>query len=459
MPIRPLVLILALALPGVLGWLWQGWPGATVGVTAGAIILLANEAWQQRRFMRWLRQPAAHAAPAGRWGEAAHRVLRALGDEREQTRQVSQRMDDFLTAIQASPNGIILLDPPGRIEWCNEAAARHFGIDPRRDRMQYIGHLVRDPAFAAYLAGTHNEPELRLAGHAHTPARPVRLSVQLQPYGDGHRLMLSRDISALAQADAMRRDFVANVSHELRTPLTVLAGFVETLQSLPLSEAERVRYLDLMATQSARMRTLIDDLLTLSRLEGSPPPGAGEQVDLRALMAQCETEARGLSNLLHPPEGGRPQNLRFAALPDLALAGAASELRSAASNLINNAVRYTPAGGTIDVRWERLPDGGARLSVTDTGPGIAPEHLLRLGERFYRVDRSRARESGGTGLGLAIAKHVAQRHGGELQISSTLGQGSCFALAFPARRVLDLSEPTDSPKPAAHERADQLSER
>jgi two-component system phosphate regulon sensor histidine kinase PhoR len=336
---------------------------------------------------------------------------------------------------------VILLDPPGRIEWCNEAAGRHFGINPRGDLMQYIGHLVRDPAFAAYLAGQHNEPEVRLAGHAHTPARPVRLSVQLRPYGAGHRLMLSRDVTALVQADAMRRDFVANVSHELRTPLTVLAGFVETMQSLPLSEDERSRYLDLMATQSARMRTLIDDLLTLSRLEGSPPPGAGEQVDLRALTAQCETEARGLSNLLHPPERGRPQNLRFAAPPDFALAGAASELRSAISNLINNAVRYTPAGGTIEVRWERLPDGRASLSVTDTGPGIAPEHLPRLGERFYRVDRSRARESGGTGLGLAIAKHVAQRHGGQLQVSSTLGKGSCFALVLPAQRVVAAAAP------------------
>jgi two-component system phosphate regulon sensor histidine kinase PhoR len=258
--------------------------------------------------------------------------------------------------------------------------------------------------------------------------------VQLHPYGNGHQLMLSRDITALAQADAMRRDFVANVSHEIRTPLTVLAGFVETLQSLPLSEEERAKYLDMMATQSDRMQTLVNDLLTLSRLEGSPLPGAGEAIDLRALMTQCEAEARGLSNLMHPADE-RPQTLRFGAARMFDLTGSANELRSAVSNLINNAVRYTPGGGLIEVQWQRLPDGGARLVVTDSGPGIAPQHLPRLGERFYRVDRSRSRESGGTGLGLAITKHVAQRHGGELQIRSELGHGSTFALEFPPQRV------------------------
>ena len=439
MPLRLLAFALVQFLLGLLGGLWQGWPGATAGVAAGSIALLALEARQGCRFMRWLRAPEAGDPPPlrGPWGDAAYRVTRALRAERESARESGQRLADFLAAIQASPDGVILLDPQDRIEWCNDIAGRHFGIDPRRDLAQYIGNLVREPAFTARLAERGDTPEVALAGREHTPARPVRLAVQLHPYGAGHRLMLSRDITALALADAMRRDFVANVSHELRTPLTVLAGFVETLQSLPLTEAERASYLDLMAAQSQRMRTLLDDLLTLSRLEGSPPPGDGEQADLRALMAQCESEARALSGLLHPPDQ-RPQRLTFAPPPGFALAGAASELRSALSNLINNAVRYTPGGGAIDVRWERLPDGRARLTVTDTGPGIAPEHLQRLGERFYRVDRSRSRESGGTGLGLAIAKHVAQRHGGEFQVTSTLGQGSCFALVFPARRVIEI---------------------
>lgn len=284
-----------------------------------------------------------------------------------------------------------------------------------------------------------------MTGRDSTPQRPVQLSVQLHPYGDGRLLLLTRDVTALAQADAMRRDFVANVSHEIRTPLTVLSGFIETLQSLPLEEPERERYLGLMATQAERMQTLVDDLLTLSRLEGTPSPGFSERVSARVLSAQCEGEARALTALLHPLPA-TAQVLVFHDAPGLALAGAPNEMRSALTNLVSNAVRYTPAGGKIDVAWARLPDGRVEFSVTDTGPGIAPEHLPRLSERFYRVDRSRSRESGGTGLGLAIAKHVAQRHGGELGIASTPGLGSRFSIVFPARRVSaeDVPDPGDA---------------
>ena len=430
-----LVALVHLAL-GLLGGWWLGWPGALAGVVLAAALTWGIDAWRARRFLIWISKTNASTVPAlrGAWGEAAYRTARALRAEQQQAQLSSQRLNDFLAAIQASPNGVLLLDPNGRIEWCNDIAADHFGIDPQRDLLQHVGNLVREPAFSAYYASKNHEREVKLIGRHNTPAHPVKLSVQLHPYGNGHQLMLSRDITALAQADAMRRDFVANVSHEIRTPLTVLAGFVETLQSLPLSEEERAKYLDMMATQSDRMQTLVNDLLTLSRLEGSPLPGAGEAIDLRALMTQCEAEARGLSNLMHPADE-RPQTLRFGAAPMFDLTGSANELRSAVSNLINNAVRYTPGGGLIEVQWQRLPDGGARLVVTDSGPGIAPQHLPRLGERFYRVDRSRSRESGGTGLVLAITKHVAQRHGGELQIRSELGHGSTFALEFPPQRV------------------------
>ena len=430
-----LVALVHLAL-GLLGGWWLGWPGALAGVVLAAALTWGIDAWRARRFLIWISKTNASTVPAlrGAWGEAAYRTARALRAEQQQAQLSSQRLNDFLAAIQASPNGVLLLDPNGRIEWCNDIAADHFGIDPQRDLLQHVGNLVREPAFSAYYASKNHEREVKLIGRHNTPAHPVKLSVQLHPYGNGHQLMLSRDITALAQADAMRRDFVANVSHEIRTPLTVLAGFVETLQSLPLSEEERAKYLDMMATQSDRMQTLVNDLLTLSRLEGSPLPGAGEAIDLRALMTQCEAEARGLSNLMHPDDE-RPQTLRFGAAPMFDLTGSANELRSAVSNLTNNAVRYTPGGGLIEVQWQRLPDGGARLVVTDSGPGIAPQHLPRLGERFYRVDRSRSRESGGTGLGLAITKHVAQRHGGELQIRSELGHGSTFALEFPPQRV------------------------
>ena len=451
MALRLFLVALAHLALGLLGGWWLGWPGALAGVVLAAALTWGIDAWRARRFLIWISKTNASTVPAlrGAWGEAAYRTARALRAEQQQAQLSSQRLNDFLAAIQASPNGVLLLDPNGRIEWCNDIAADHFGIDPQRDLLQHVGNLVREPAFSAYYASKNHEREVKLIGRHNTPAHPVKLSVQLHPYGNGHQLMLSRDITALAQADAMRRDFVANVSHEIRTPLTVLAGFVETLQSLPLSEEERAKYLDMMATQSDRMQTLVNDLLTLSRLEGSPLPGAGEAIDLRALMTQCEAEARGLSNLMHPADE-RPQTLRFGAAPMFDLTGSANELRSAVSNLTNNAVRYTPGGGLIEVQWQRLPDGGARLVVTDSGPGIAPQHLPRLGERFYRVDRSRSRESGGTGLGLAITKHVAQRHGGELQIRSELGHGSIFALEFPPQRVRAASTAALVPGSVAH---------
>jgi len=270
-----------------------------------------------------------------------------------------------------------------------------------------------------------------IAGRRSTPMRPVRISVHLHPYGDGRKLLLSRDVTALEQAEAMRRDFVANVSHEIRTPLTVLAGFVETLQTVPLGDGERARYLGLMSQQAHRMQSLVNDLLTLSRLEGSPPPRSSEWVPVQQLTAQCESEARALAQLL----GKKELALTFSVPAGLEVAGASAELLSAMSNLVSNAVRYTPGTQRVDVAWTVDADGRAEFSVADTGPGIAPEHLPRLTERFYRIDRSRSRETGGTGLGLAIVKHAVQRHGGQLRITSAPGRGSTFAIELPAARV------------------------
>jgi two-component system phosphate regulon sensor histidine kinase PhoR len=273
-----------------------------------------------------------------------------------------------------------------------------------------------------------------MPGARSTACRPVLLAVHLHRYGEGRKLLLSRDVTSVEQADVMRRDFVANVSHEIRTPLTVMSGFVETLQTLPLNEDERARYLELMAQQAKRMQTLVSDLLTLSRLEGSPPPGTAEWISVAGLLLLCEQDGRDLSRLLVD----QSHDLLFSVSGPCEIAGSHSELLSAMSNLVSNAVRYTPAGESIAVHWQNLPDGRAEFSVKDGGPGIAPEHIPRLTERFYRVDRSRSRETGGTGLGLAIVKHVAQRHGAELLIESQPGQGSRFAMVFPASRVRQL---------------------
>lgn len=459
---RFLFFVLLQALAGLAGWhiahefianeLNFAWAGALWGV------LLTGWAWfladkvRGGRILNWLRQGDYREPPfgsglwGGQWGEAADRTRRLVRNLTQQTQDSDARLQDFLAAIQASPHGVVLLDPQGRIEWCNPTATSHFGFDPTRDLAQHIGNLVRNPAFTAYCASGDVSQEVTLEGSRSTFARPVTISAQLHPYGAGRQLLLSRDITALEQAEVMRRDFVANVSHEIRTPLTVLSGFVETLQTLPLDEEERTRYLAMMAVQSQRMQSLVSDLLTLSRLEGSPLPSMQEWTPLSTLMAQCEQEARALSAALTVESValGKPQHIHFASPPAVSVAGSSSEWLSAFSNLINNAVRYTPADGVIEVTWDHVLDephaggnGTSRwvFSVQDTGPGIAPEHLPRLSERFYRVDRSRSRETGGTGLGLAIVKHVLQRHGAVLSIRSTLGQGSRFSVALPGERV------------------------
>ncbi len=426
------------------GWLAGVW-GAAAGACAGAGLWLAWDSWLGARLLHWLRQGAATGAPPprlpGPWGEAADRARRLLRQARRRERASDARLAEILAALQASPNGVTLLDAQARIEWCNQMAQEHFGFDAVRDAQQSIGNLVREPAFAAYLAAGEPGQGVVLPGRAGTPARPVRIDVRLHPYGDGRRLLLSRDITQLEQAEAMRRDFVANVSHEIRTPLTVLVGFVETLQTLPLEASEQARYLDLMARQGERMQRLVQDLLTLSRLEGSPLPGLHEWVDAGELLRHCRDEARALSATLAPgaSPGAPAHEIVFpcdAHLQDAGeIAGIAPELQSALANLVGNAVRYTPAGGRIEVRCERTPAGGARFVVADSGPGIAPEHLPRITERFYRIDRSRSRDTGGTGLGLAIVKHVAQRHGAQLHIDSTPGQGATFCIELPPARV------------------------
>jgi two-component system, OmpR family, phosphate regulon sensor histidine kinase PhoR len=429
---------------GLLGW-WLGHDrGAQAGLVAGALVWLAADSLRGAALLKWLRSGFGTARPSvgGLWGEAAERVARAMRLRDQQTIDAEHRLQEFLAAIQQSPNGVILLDSQGRIEWCNQTAADHFGLDPKRDLMQHATNLVRDPSFTAYYSGGNGGRDIVIPGPGSLPSRPVKLSLYLHGYGEGRKLLLSRDVTAVEQAEVMRRDFIANVSHEIRTPLTVLMGFVETLQTLPLDAEERARYLDLMAQQAQRMQTLVGDLLTLSRLEGRPLPGVGEWIPAATLMAQCEEDAKALSGVLN-----KPMQMQFGAAAPIEVAGVPSELLSAMSNLVSNAVRYTPAGGTIDVQWRALPDGRGGYSVRDTGPGIAPEHLPRLTERFYRVDRSRSRETGGTGLGLAIVKHVAQRHGAELQIESTPGSGSTFTIVFPASRLRTAAAANSAPMP------------
>jgi two-component system, OmpR family, phosphate regulon sensor histidine kinase PhoR len=388
----------------------------------GAMVL--NDSMKGGRMLAWLRADAEGARPddAGTWGEIGRQIERALQRREQQTKLEQQRLTQFLAAVEASPIGVMLLDANRHISWCSRVAADHLGLDPTRDLGQPVTNLVRSPAFVEHMVAGPADQPVSFPGPS-----GIRLSALVQSYGDGLKLVLTQDITERERAELMRRSFVANVSHEIRTPLTVLAGFVETMSNLPLSEAERKRVLVLMAAQAQRMQALVADLLTLAQLEGSPRPPADRWVNVGELMQRVKADAVLLSDGRH--------DLHFEGGEGAQLAGNEAELQSALSNLVVNAVRYTPAGGRIDVQWSLLDDGGAAWSVRDTGIGIEREHLPRLTERFYRVDGSRSRDTGGTGLGLSIVKHVLQRHGGEIDIHSEPGKGSCFRLLLPPARV------------------------
>jgi two-component system phosphate regulon sensor histidine kinase PhoR len=398
------------------------------GAAAAVLGLSVSDTLKGHRLLDWLRTP--EAAPPdlpGMWGEVAHRVQRVVHLKDERIAQERARLEEFLSAIEASPNGVMLLDAADHITWISASAADHFGLNPQRDLAQRVTNLIRQPAFVQYLAsGDFREGVKCQMGHG----TQTVLQILVREYGEGLKLVLSQDITERERADVMRRDFVANVSHEIRTPLTVLNGFIETLGALPLTEVERKRVITLMAQQAERMQSLVSDLLTLAQIEGSPRPASDRWISVEKLMQRVETDGRALSRDRHP--------MSFHIEPPGAscdLAGIEGEWLSAMGNLVSNAVRYTPEGKSIDVRWVLLKEGGAEFSVKDGGIGIAPEHIPRLTERFYRVDGSRSRETGGTGLGLSIVKHVVQRHGGELRVTSEPGKGSTFTLTVPAARV------------------------
>ena len=406
-----------------------------VGALVGAAANAGREALLGRRLICWLRERSEAQPPqiGGIWDELAYQVERGLRVRDRQLAQQDQRLVQFLSAIDASPNGVLTLDAGDHVEWCNTAAAEHFGLSPQRDLQQRVTNLVRAPAFVAYLQnGDYDEP-VRFP----RPRGSGTLSVLARPYGEGMKLLLSQDVTERDRTDSMRRDFVANVSHEIRTPLTVLAGFIETLTTLPLGGAERDRVMELMAQQTDRMQALVGDLLTLAQIEGSPPPPADRWMSVEQMLRRVVADAQALSAGRHA--------ITLSVEPPSEIAGAASELMSAAGNLVNNAVRYTPAGSRIEIRWARRGDGGGEIDVEDAGIGIAGEHLPRLTERFYRVDQSRSRDTGGTGLGLSIVKHVIRRHGGELEIRSEPGTGSCFKLSLPPARVRTEATPGGAP--------------
>jgi two-component system phosphate regulon sensor histidine kinase PhoR len=396
-----------------------GW----VSITVILLVALLHHLRQLLLLGRWLERgeaPEGHRA-TGVWDELHALLHRSRREAARREAELADSVARWRAAARALPDGVVILDED-RIGWCNDTARDHFLIDLAQDTGRPFTHLVRIPEFVAYLeAGDYARPvTLR------PPDAPDRvLSVQIVRYGEGQCLVLSRDITRFEKLETMRREFVANVSHEMRTPLTVVLGFLETLQE-ETDPAAAQRYIDLMAEQSVRMLRLVEDLLTLSSLESSPPPPMEQPIDMSALLERLGAEARALS-------GGR-HRIEVQGEPSPNLVGSEDELASAFSNLVSNAIRYTPEGGAVRMRWHPT-DEGAAFEVEDTGIGIAPEHIPRLTERFYRVDRGRSRETGGTGLGLAIVKHALGRHGATLAITSTPGEGSRFTARFSGPRL------------------------
>ena len=366
----------------------------------------------------------------GVWGEAFSRLERTVKDARLHIASTEARHERFILGFQASPNGVVMLDEDLNIDWCNASAENFFGISLRLDHQKNISHLVRQTEFMNYLSARRFEHPIVIQRMGF--AQDLALTLQVFPFGEDQLLLLAQDITDSQKTDAMRRDFIANVSHEIRTPLTVLMGFLETMQSIDLPADQRHRYINLMMTQTARMKSLVEDLLMLANLEASATFASLNAYDVSFEMAQLKIDAEALSKGKH--------RLIFNIQPDLDLLGERRELQSAFSNLVANAIRYTPEGGEIKISWGLSATRHGVFSVTDTGLGIEAIHLPRLTERFYRVDGSRSRDTGGTGLGLAIVKHIATRHHAQLLISSKVGQGSTFTLRFSPERLTEGSD-------------------
>lgn len=426
---RPLAGVALVSVAALVLWPVLGGFKALIVYCALLLLLLGYHIVYLSQLYRWLPSGTSQTVPEGSgvWEEIFAGLARLMRRQTHIESRLAAALTRFQQAGAALPEGVVVLDEGDRIAWCNPRAEAYFGLDSQRDRGQQITYLIRQPQFVQYLeAGRFSEPlVLRLS----RSEGELILSIQLVPYGDSDKLLLSRDITRWERLETTRRDFVANVSHELRTPLTVLNGFLETLADLPKPDPEMSkRSIMLMLEQTTRMHRLVEDLLTLARLESAHTPLREESVDVCELARLLYRDAQALS------AGRHRITLRIES--KVGLNGSGEELRSALGNLISNAVRYTPEGGEIEISWAQ-PNGLPVFSVRDTGIGIEPHHIPRLTERFYRVDRSRSRSTGGTGLGLAIVKHVLSRHQAHLEVESEPSRGSTFRAVFPHARAVE----------------------
>lgn len=420
---------LLLGLAALLLGLLTGAYGWSVALClAGYLVWLLRELLRLRRWLENAGLESAVPTAYGVWedlfDEIHHRQRRHI-QARDRLQAIIDRAQESTTALK---DAVIMLDSHGNLEWWNPAAEQLLGLKPG-DQGQAIVNLVRHPRFKEYFEQELHPDPLDIPSPVD---ERLRLQFLVTRYGNSEHLLLVRDVTRVHQLEQMRKDFVANVSHELRTPLTVIAGYLETFQDHQEELPSRWhRPLQQMQQQASRMQNLLTDLLLLARLEATDYPSDNQPVAVDLLLLSVRSDAQALS-------GERMHRIHLEADPGLRLKGSENELRSAFSNLVFNAVKYTPDGGEIDIRWWRDEQGG-HLSVQDSGIGIEARHLPRLTERFYRVDSSRASKTGGTGLGLAIVKHVLLRHRGRLDVSSTPGKGSRFTCHFPPQQLQERS--------------------
>lgn len=414
-PIVIRLILISLAI-GVGYYFW----GATIGILIGFVLVLALAMVQLHYLYQlslWLENPEQIklADGFGAWTDIFARLYRLRREDQKNRVDLAEWLSRFRQAMSLLPDGVVIMDDVLFLEWCNPVAEQHLRLNLERDKGMRVTNLIRSPEFIDYIIlGRYEQPLSLTLGER-------KLIIHLIPFEQRRQILVTHDVTEADRLEQTRRDFIANASHELRTPLTVINGFLEIAsQQSDLDAATRAQHIKLMTEQGKRMQNLVEDMLSLTRLESIDYPVRPEPVDIRAMLEQIQSDSEALSS-------GRHQITLTIDGPDIN--GSMDELQSAFGNLVTNAVRYTPEGGRIDIIW-RNSEQGPQFIVRDNGIGIKPEHIIRLTERFYRVDKGRSRETQGTGLGLAIVKHVLMRHQATLSIESELGKGSAFCVQF-----------------------------
>lgn len=419
--------ICALSIVSVFLWLISSLVTALVVFALGLLLYLAKHIYWTHQLNNWLKTPDISQVPegSGLWEDVYSSLLKYERSNTLKQTELNSALERFQIVANAIPDGLVILSAANTIEWCTSHAEYQLGLDLNTDKNLPIVNLLRSSHFIAYLYNEVYDEPFKLKDINSTEST---LEIWLIPLATKQKLLISRDVTQIEKVDAMRRDFIANVSHELRTPLTVVGGFIETLSDMEGAIPESIRsYFGMMQDQTTRMRRLIEDLLTLSHIESNTQAPDNNPINMSMLMNMLLNDANALSQGKH--------KISAQTNPHFDLVGAVDELQSALGNLVSNAIRYTPEGGEINISWQLHHNQGV-FSVTDNGIGIDHQHIHRLTERFYRVDRGRSRETGGTGLGLSIVKHILTRHQAKLDITSELGVGSTFSAVFPKARII-----------------------